>query len=174
MAGNYVRNTNNLQSRNIEHLERRQVGHSLNRSFMDFVGHSLNWFYMLINSPSLWPRACQIMNNVLLTLILYIASISNLFLEDLQLKRAQTKCSIFLKRTIKTSSNNTLSSNCCFLFEKCAREAFSLGASGDVHNCLGTFGKRILEWKGRKISLKPAARTSVNKCQKRVSKYSPN
>ena len=37
------------------------------------------------------------------------------------------------------SSNSNvwnLCSNCCFLFEKCAREAASLGASGHVHRLL--------------------------------------
>jgi len=37
------------------------------------------------------------------------------------------------------SSNSNvwnLCSNCCFLFEKCAREAASLGASGHVHSVL--------------------------------------
>ena len=37
-----------------------------------------------------------------------------------------------------SSSSNVwnLCSNCCFLFEKCAREATSLGASGHVHRVL--------------------------------------
>ena len=33
-----------------------------------------------------------------------------------------------------------------------------------------TFGKRVFEWNGCKISLKPNARTSVDKCQKKISK----
>ena len=35
---------------------------------------------------------------------------------------------------METNSNSILSSNCCFLFEKCAREAASLGASGHVNS----------------------------------------
>ena len=51
----------------------------------------------------------------------------------------------FRAHDMRSSSNFwNLSSNCCFLFEKCAREAASLGASGHVHSSLfaikwGTF-----------------------------------
>ena len=35
---------------------------------------------------------------------------------------------------MKTNSSKMLSSNYCFLFEKCAREAASLAAPGHAHN----------------------------------------
>ena len=39
---------------------------------------------------------------------------------------------LFGKRAMKANSIKILDWNCCFLFEKCAREAASLGASGLV------------------------------------------
>ena len=41
---------------------------------------------------------------------------------------------LFGKASMKTKSNKMLSSNCCFLFEKCAREAASLGDPGHVQS----------------------------------------
>ena len=39
-------------------------------------------------------------------------------------------------KAMGTNSNSNLSSNCCFLLEKCAHEAASLGASGHVNRVL--------------------------------------
>ena len=40
---------------------------------------------------------------------------------------------------METHSNTILSSNCCFLFETCARDAVSLGASGHVDRVLFSY-----------------------------------
>ena len=63
---------------------------------------------------------------------------SNICLEHLQWKPIQTTySSIFWKsKTMETKSNRILSSNCCFLCEKCEREAASLGAPGHVNRVL--------------------------------------
>ena len=53
------------------------------------------------------------------------------FLEHLQLKPIQTQFSSnSLDETMETNAIKTFISIYCFLFEKCAREAASLGASG--------------------------------------------
>ena len=116
------------------------IGKLIQSSAKSLHFHVVNWWHWSINSPGLWPRACQITSNVLLTLILYI--VSNLFLKYLQLKSTQTAISNnFSNKTEETNSNNISRSNNCFLFEKCAREATSLGAPGhvqrEVFSCWG-------------------------------------
>ena len=75
------------------------------------------------------------------------STFSNMFLEHLQWKPIQTACpsNFSRKEATETNSNNMLSSNCCFLFEKCAREAASLGAPGHVHRDSFSL-KRALFW----------------------------
>ena len=43
---------------------------------------------------------------------------------------------VFEKNTMVTPWDSILSSSCCCLFEKCARDPASLGASGHVDNHL--------------------------------------
>ena len=78
--------------------------------------------------PRPWPKACKITNNVLSTLILYIVRTIcwnmctwSRFKHHFQ--------ALFGNRAMETTSSGILKSNCCFLFEKCAREAVSPGAS---------------------------------------------
>jgi hypothetical protein len=60
------------------------------------------------------------------------------FLKLLQSKPTQTTIfeRFFKTRAMNTNSNNILSSNYCFLFEKCAREGGCQGASGQGHSPL--------------------------------------
>ena len=85
------------------------------------------------------PKACQIFSNVILTSAL---SILLIFSKNLQSKPIQTTISehFFGTRAMDTNSNNISSSNYCFLFEKCAREAASLGAIG--HDGSHSFSNR--------------------------------
>ena len=72
---------------------RAPVGHSMAMARLGHGGWDLTKPDRVINPGNEkfakpWPRACQIMNNVLLTLILY--TFSNMFQERLQWKLIQT------------------------------------------------------------------------------------
>ena len=94
------------------------------------------WTFLSKFARPLADWACQIISNVFLISTLFI------FRSFLKKCNGNKLKQHFRAQDISSSSNFwNLCSNCCFLFEKCAREAASLGASGHVHSqlfwCMG-------------------------------------
>ena len=101
----------------------------------DFMGYAIMQRILLSSWAPGWTFSWiwVISSNVLLKLILHIFQrfvwkICNWS----QFKHHVEQ--LFGKHAVETHPNSILNSNCCFLFEKCEREAASLGASGHVDN----------------------------------------